>query len=156
HISEFLPLWRTDGTIVRLPESVGLLFMGALTMGAIADRRHRVRGAVAAVLAALAVLHVRHIEQFGVLGAMLLAPWFDQRVGALVGGPTNEKPAPPSTAWALAVVPGLMLGLTLHGVVRRARSWSDWIAPSLGGPDVVTLARALDDGARAYAPFLSS
>jgi hypothetical protein len=150
HIAEFLPFWRHDGTIVRAPETIGMIAFAGLTGAALTDRRHRVRALVCVALFVLALLHVRHVEQFGILTAMLLAPYVDQR------WPAHDASTISPVNSAGVVVPGLILGVLLHAFMGRGRAPADWIGTKLGGSESVALIGELDAGARVYAPFATS
>jgi hypothetical protein len=156
HIAEFRPIWRDIGGVVGVPEWAGLSSMAALTLAAMADRRHRLRALFCTGLLGLAISHVRHVEQFGIVSAMLLAPYVDDRFGAWGARPLAHSERPPGLRSAFAVVPGLAIALLLHVAARRARSATDWIDASLGGSDLPDLVAELPEGARTYVPFRSA
>jgi hypothetical protein len=152
-IAEFRPIWRDVGGVVGVPEWAGLFIISALTLAALADRRHRLRALFCAGLLGLAISHVRHVEQFGILSAMLLAPYVDDRFEAWMAPPLADSQHPPGLRSAFAVVPCLAIALVLHGAARRARSATEWIDASLGGSDLPGLVADLPQGARTYVPF---
>jgi hypothetical protein len=113
-VSEFAPVWR-DRTILGPPEWIGAALIVAFACFAFARREHRMRALFVLALAVLAAVHVRHVEQFGFLGAVILAPCVDTL------WPRHDVAAlRPAIRWI--VLPPLLVALVAFAIVASRRS----------------------------------
>ena len=149
-VSEFAPIWR-DREIVGPPELAGSVVLLALAVAALTRRTHAVRGAFVLGLALLGALQVRHVEQFGILGAVLLAPCVDM----LWPPPPSPVSSITHRAVSWAVIPPFVLALLCFAIVLSRRTRDEWIGDWVGGPSMADLVRALPDGAKVHAPYPS-
>jgi hypothetical protein len=141
YIDEFSPVWRHPNS----SEIFSLFLLLAVTLAALAKRRHLARSGLALVLIAMAVLHERHIMLAGAISCVLLPRIFDEELD-------EELAKPRRRAVGLLVAPALLLGLVTFGVLAHRRGPLDWMAE----PELVRLGALLPPDAHAFVTFSGS
>lgn len=152
HIAEFAPLWRAHAPFVNGYLALGALVALALAVSALRTPGERPRGVAVLALLALAVWHSRHLVLAVYLGMVLLPGTLERLFTQHAEGPAPERPAPTLRA---VVVAALVAALVALGV-GRGRPLEASVHRSLGGAELVRLARRIPAGARVFVPFEAS
>lgn len=150
HVLEFRPVWRSSNWV----DGARLGLVAVASLIALQSREYRGRALLCLALVPLAALATRHIELAGLMTCMLLGPRLDLWLARPTRG--DVEPAAARMRLALALLPGLAVGLASNTMARRARSDVDWVGDEIGGASIVSLVSALPPGTNVYAPFRSS
>lgn len=159
HIAEFQPLWRApEFVLTRGAMGCEVLFLIALILQLLAHPRFRARIGFALLLLVGAALQVRHLDLAGLLGCALFVEPLDELWTGHLRRTAGQSAVLSSRSTAgllgLLLVPGLLIGgASWAREYRQHRSDGSWVSPTLGGSDVVALAKALPDGAHVLPQF---
>jgi len=149
NIVEFGNLWRAWGGTIG-PGDVAALAVGvAIAVGAVLQRKHRLRAAFSLALLALSVHQVRHLELAGLISCFLLVPYVDD-LAERARLPEPAEPGWRRRALWLILAPAFVSGPALFAYEYARRAPAQWVA---SGSDLLPALDRVPDGASLYVPF---
>lgn len=154
HVGGFSPIWRAPPAFVDPGVACAFAIVVAAACASLRARADRAQALLALALLFVGALQVRHLALATLVSTVLVASAVDSRFAAPAAtSPTRSESV---RRVGIAILAPLLAGLLAFAFARRTLPADDWVSQKVGGPAFVRLARALPDGARAYAPFATT